>query len=301
MRQMAIIGAASGWGSQNPGAEAGPDYLRRRGLVDRLRAADIDAHWHATVTTKAPRRTIAEMTGEQSFPLVVEHNKRQAKTLARTVNGDHLPVVVGGDHAIAIGTWSAMTAALGAEGEFGLIWVDAHMDAHTPETADQGKWGGYYHGRPLACLLGRGEPELKQIASPRAKIAPQHVSLIGVRSYEAGEAKLLSDLGVHVHHMSEVERRGFAAVFEESRKRAGAAAAGYGVTIDLDGFDPENAPGVGSPESGGLSASDVVRSMRGLAADNRFKALEIAEYNPERDLADATAKLIANLLISLIS
>ena len=152
---MAIIGAASGWGSQNPGAEAGPDYLRRRGLVDRLRAADIDAHWHATVTTKAPRRTIAKMTREQSFPLVVEHNKRLARTLVRTVNGGHLPVVVGGDHAIAIGTWSAMTAALGAEGEFGLIWIDAHMDAHTPETADQGKWGGYYHGRPLACLLAR--------------------------------------------------------------------------------------------------------------------------------------------------
>ena len=127
------------------------------------------------------------------------------------------------------------------------------------------------------------------------------MSLIGVRSYEAGEAKLLSDLGVQVHHMREVERRGFAAVFEEARKRARAAAAGYGVTIDLDGFDPDDAPGVGSPESDGLSAPAVVRSLRGLAADDRFKALEIAEYNPERDLADATAKSIANLLISLNS
>ena len=101
--------------------------------------------------------------------------------------------------------------------------------------------------------------------------------------------------------MDEVDERGFSAVFEEARERAGAAAAGYGVTIDLDGFDPEDAPGVGSPESDGLSASDVVKSLRGLATDQRFKALEIAEYNPERDLADVTAKLIADLLISLIS
>ncbi len=230
--------------------------------------------------------------------MVVDHNRRLARVVGEAVADTHFPVVLGGDHAIAVGTWSAVTAALDGECRFGLIWIDAHMDAHTPDTADQGKWGGYYHGRPLACLLGHGEADLTKLASPNTKLAPEHVCLIGVRSFEAGEEKLLADLGVKVFHMSTVREQRFARVFEAAREHVLIARAGYGMTIDLDGFDPADAPGIGSPEEDGLLAEEVLPSLAGLAHDPRMKALEIAEYNPRHDIGARTADLVTQLLVS---
>ena len=204
--------------------------------------------------------------------------------------GQHLaqgdfPLVIGGDHSCAIGTWSGVKRALGAPERLGLIWIDAHMDSHTFATTPSGQ----LHGMPLACLLGHGEAALTAIDGPEAKLRPQHVCLIGVRSFEAGEAALLHRLGVRVFDMDEIRRRGLAEVFDAALAIVRQGTAGFGVSVDLDALDPEEEPGVGTPVPGGLRRAELAAALSRLRGDPAFVAMEIVEYNPRRDRGHATA------------
>jgi arginase len=198
---------------------------------------------------------------------------------------------------MAIGTFSGVTSALKAEGEFGLIWFDAHMDSHTPSTSESGA----IHGMPLACLLGYGDSRLCSIAGQKPKINPKHVCLIGVRSFEEGEKKLLNDLAIKIYYIDEVRQRGLYTIVEEAKKIVKQNTKAYGVTIDIDAFDPKFAPGTGALEDGGLSADETIEAFKLFSEDKDLKILEIAEYNHYLDKNDITYKLIANLLLSVFS
>jgi hypothetical protein len=161
----------------------------------------------------------------------------------------------------ATGTWSGAAAALRPRGALGLLWIDAHMDAHRPHTSPSGN----LHGMPLACLLGHGEPALATLAGAPA-LAPAHVCLVGVRSYEAEEAQLLEQLGVRVFLMDEVRRRGLPAVLREAHAVVTRGTAGFGVTLDVDAVDPQEAPGVGTPAPGGLRAGSLLAELERLGA-----------------------------------
>ena len=211
------------------------------------------------------------------------------------------PIVIGGDHSIAVGTWSGATKSLNAQENFGLIWVDAHMDAHTPYTRHEGKWGGHFHGQPLACLLGEGEQELVSITSENAKLNPKHICLIGIRSYEPGEREFLESKGVKIFYIEDVMERGLKAVFAEAVAIASTNTSGFGMTIDMDGFEPIDAPGVGTPESNGIKAKKFLKVVNGLINNPKFKALEFAEYNPHRDKNKKTANLIINIINSIFT
>jgi arginase len=169
------------------------------------------------------------------------------------------------------------------------------MDAHTPRTTPSGK----LHGMPVACLLGHGEPRLTAIAGG-ARLDPRRVCLVGVRSFEAEEAALLKRLGVRVFFMSEVRRRGLAAVMKQALAIARGDGGRYGVSLDLDGLDPRDAPGVGLPVAEGIRAADLVRSLSGLARDTSLAAVEIAEYNPYKDRRGATARVVGDAILSLL-
>jgi arginase len=169
------------------------------------------------------------------------------------------------------------------------------MDSHTPETTPSGA----IHGMPLAALLGYGAPELVRVAGFSPKLLPCHLCLVGVRSFEAGEAELLRRLGVRVFFMDEVKRRGLGAVMADALAIARSGSAGYGISIDLDAFNPQESPGVGTPVRDGLHHLGLDRALHGIINDPHLIALELAEFNPERDQGGRTLKLIGDLLAAL--
>lgn len=275
-RHIIVIGAASGAGAPDPATAEGPDALRRYHVFHDSPLQHVE--WDAIL--RVPRGA-----GDTPLHAVAALDTRLAAEVEHTLSAGHFPLVVGGDHSCAIGTWSGVHRVLASTGPLGLIWIDAHMDSHTFATTPSGQ----IHGMPLAVLLGHGEAALTAIEGTEAKLRPEHVCLIGVRSYEAGEAALLHRLGVRVFDMDEVRRRGLAAVFDEALAIVRNGTAGFGVSVDLDALDPEEEPGVGTPVPGGLRRAELAEALSRMRDDPAFVAMEIVEYNPCRDRGHATA------------
>ena len=284
-RSIRIVGAALGQGAQDRGCASGPHALRSAGLLPRLRASGLDAVWETTLGTEIATAPLAAVRGL---------SLRLSQRVKNILQAGQFPVVIGGDHSCAIGTWSGVAAAVTSRGALGLLWIDAHMDAHVPATSPSGA----LHGMPLACLLGCGEASLVGIAG--GCVRPENVCLVGVRSFESGEAELLARLGVRIIFMDEVRRRGLPAVLDEAQRLVRRATAGFGISLDVDALDPREAPGVGSPVPGGLSADALSRSLGALAADDRLLGLEIAEYNPFHDPEGRTSAVVCRLAMSLL-
>lgn len=293
----ALIGAASGWGAQKHATEAGPLAVHERDIVSYLKNHKIDCSWEKMIRTSKSSFIHTLPIGKPTLPLIIEHVTHLSHTIGSTFKKGLFPAVIGGDHTCAIGTWQGMTQALDARENFGLIWFDAHMDGHTPETS----LSKAYHGMPVAVLLGHGEPSLVYLNNAhQPTLRPQDLVLMGVRSYEPGEADLLKNLGVRIFYMDEIKKRGFNTCLEEALEIVTRHTKGFGISIDLDGFDPSVAPGVGSPEVDGLFPEDVIPALEKLKDFDTFQALEIVEFNPEYDQQDKTYHLITQLLMSLL-
>lgn len=282
-RSIMVIGAASCAGAPDPACAEGPDALRRYRVFHDTPLQHVE--WDAIL--RVPRDA-----ADTPLHAVAALGARLAAEVESVLHAGHFPLVVGGDHSCAIGTWSGVHRALAEKGPVGLIWIDAHMDSHTFATTPSGQ----IHGMPLACLLGHGEAALTAIDGAEAKLRPEHVCLIGVRSFEAGEAALLHRLGVRVFDMEEIRRRGLAAVFDEALAIVRQGTAGFGVSVDLDALDPEEEPGVGTPVPGGLRRAELAAALSHLRGDPAFVAMEIVEYNPRRDRRHATADAAGALI-----
>ena len=293
-----IIGYDSGWGCRDYLCEDGPAAIPADHLLHKLRYRGVNARWRGPLGLKFLGKHQILNTKEKTLPLVVEGLKRLFNHVKRAVENKCIPIVIGGDHASAIGTWSGVVAALHAEQNFGLIWLDAHLDAHTNETSKSGKWGGWWHGQPVSALIGEGLQQLTDIGGSKPKISPKHLSMIGIHSFEPEEEVFVKRHNIRVYYLEEVVRRGFAAVYAEALQRATDGTAGFGLTIDLDGFDPEAAPGVGTPESKGMNTAEVLPIIQSVARHPLFKALEIAEFNPHKDKDNKTRTLIENIIES---
>jgi arginase len=286
--KMQLIGAALGAGAQDQRTSMAPQALQESGLLAALEQRGLDPEGFTILSP------VGAASYLEALPLITEFNHRlAAKVKAAHVRGD-FPVVLGGDHSIAMGTWSGVASAL--SGDLGLIWIDAHMDAHTTQTSETGA----VHGMPLSALLGWGDRSMSQIASPKTKIKPQNLCLLGVRSFEKGEARLLKDLGVRVYMMDEIETRGFQTCLREAHHRVTEATERFGVSLDLDAIDPAHFPSVGSPVDQGLRFEAVKRGLLELAADPRLTALEIVEYNPSLDETRLSALMVFDLLASTL-
>jgi len=293
VRQWHIIGVGTGWGAGNMGTADGPKVLLDNIPPHFQKFPKSLTYWHGQEA----------LNFSNPMPLPLEQAEKHASHILEMVTGlsaevkkcllgGSVPLVLGGDHSIAIGTWSGVKAAV-ADEDIGLIWIDAHMDAHTPKTSPSSN----IHGMPLAALLGQGEGGFTNLEGISPKLKPENVCLIGIRSFEAGEEALLKRLGVRVFFMKDVEEKGFAAVFEEARHQL--AAHRFGLSIDVDAFDPEEAPGTGTPEAFGLRFKDAKNALQGLAQDPAFLALEITEFNPHRDLNSKTCQLVWDLVATL--
>ena len=281
-RRIRIIGVASGLGAQDQACEDGPVAFHR------------SQAWHAL--ENYPRvdwgKTIfpPEASGLSTFVRIAGVCRDLADEVALALNEEAFPVILGGDHSIAIGTWGGAARFAGAP--LGLLWIDAHLDSHTPETS----YSGAVHGMPLACLLGRGDKRLLNIGLNGAQLSPAHTVVLGARSCEPEEIDFLQARGVRMINSEEIIQRGFAECLNEAIAIVASAPAGFGITLDLDAIDPVLAPGVGSPEPEGLWDGDVVLALRRLAIQPGLRAMEIVEYNPDRDRQGVTADLISDLI-----
>jgi arginase len=207
----------------------------------------------------------------------------------------HFPLVLGGDHSIAVGTVSGISAFAQSKGKkIGLLWVDAHGDINTPETSPSGN----IHGMPLAALLGFGASELTGVAGPSPKVDPANVALVGIRSLDAGEKKRLKESGVQVHTMSEIDRHGVDTVMKKALARVTDGTDYVHVSFDLDAVDPTVAPGVGTPVKGGLDYREAHLVMEVIADHGVMTSLEMVEVNPILDHGNASAAFAVELVQS---
>lgn len=211
---------------------------------------------------------------------------------ALTHGNDEFPMVIGGDHSCAIGTWSGVSDFLSQQNQtLGLIWIDAHMDSHTPQTS----MSGNIHGMPLATLLGYGYAEFVNILNSNPKLKPENVILIGIRSYEDAEEALLQKLGVKVYYNHDVSKLGFANVFNDAWQNLAARVDKIGLSIDVDGFDPHFTPGVGTTVPDGVDFNQFMLEYKKIDT-SRLVAVEITEANPHLDEENKTFNCVVDIV-----
>ena len=284
LRPVHCIGVASDIGSGVAGCADAPEALRAIGIAETLARLGLKTRWLDTL--------LPPTAGENEDRLSALCG-RLGDIVCASILQDALPLVLGGDHSCAIGTWQGAARAVRERGPLGLIWIDAHLDAHTPETTPSGR----LHGMPLACLLGRGDARL----AAAVPLDPRHICVIGTRSCEPDEAALLQSLGVRVIGQEELDRRGLGAAVDEALAIASSNTAGFGITLDLDAVDPAEAPGVSVPEAGGLAGAALIEALKRVRGAAGLVAVEIAEYNPRRDRYFRTARLVADCAGALLS
>jgi arginase len=278
-RQIELIGAAWGLGGADPGCAQAPAVLIPL-LAQRLAECALDVR-RGAILEPPP--------GERRKQFAVSRLCSQlAAVVAEARRAGRLPCVIGGDHSCAGGTWSGVARTL--VGNLGLVWIDAHMDSHTPQTSHTGR----LHGMPLAWLLGQDDNPLYGLAS--GVLDPRHVCLVGVRSYEPEEDARLKHLGVRVIFMDEVAARGIDAVLDEALDIVTAGTAGFGVSIDLDVVTPDEAPNVGTPVSGGVGSAALVKALEEIAGKPALAGVELVEYSPRLDRDGRTARVAVDLL-----
>jgi arginase len=278
-RQIEMIGAAWGLGGADPGCAEAPAVLVPL-LAQRLAACGVTA-LAGPILEPSP--------GERRKQFAVSRLCAQlASAVAEARRRGRLPCVIGGDHSCAGGTWTGVARTV--SGALGLVWIDAHMDSHTPATSHTGR----LHGMPLAWLLGQDDDPLYGLGA--GVLEPRHVCLVGVRSYEPEEDERLRRLGVRVIFMDEVRSRGIDAVLDEALDIATAGTSGFGVSIDLDVVTPEEAPNVGTPVAGGVTSAELARALQEVAGRPALAAIELVEYSPRLDRDGLTGRVAIELL-----
>jgi arginase len=282
-----LIGYASDVGGAKPGSGEGASILKNSIHFNAIQNKGLTLNWEDILEP--------ELSQSRKLKMVQLLSEKLSFLTARCVLEKKFFTVLGGDHTSAIGTWSGVSHAKHKVGPIGLIWIDAHLDSHTPDTSQTGN----LHGMPLACLLGYGDPQLTQILNPSAKLRPENICVIGARSYEQGELELLKKLNVRIYFMEEVKQRGIRTVLEEAIQFVNQHTSGFGLTLDIDSIDPFDAPGTGVAEKDGINGEELCQSLTLLCNDPRLMGAEIVEFDPKRDKDHKTEKLIARLLTAI--
>jgi len=291
-REIAVIGAALDLGQGRRGVDMGPSAMRYAGLEDRLTSLGYVVRDHGNVETAVPEATALQDERARFLPEIMETCGRIAAKVIEESNAGARPLVLGGDHSVALGTLGGLAAAHGVGG---VLWIDAHADVNTPQTSPSGN----VHGMPLAAALGLAGPEFESDAWPLPALDPRRVVLLGLRQADIGERKLLHEAGVRVFTMSEIDRIGVERAVREAIDRV----AGPGfvhVSLDMDALDPEVAPGVGTPVRGGLTYREAHLALELVAESGLAGSLEVVEVNPILDRENTTAFTAVELVASAL-
>jgi arginase len=296
-RRCKIIGVPMDLGAGRRGVDMGPSAIRIAGLNQAIALLGYDVTDAGNVQV-APAESLPQTNPRARYlPQIAEASEELARMVEQSLDEEALPVVLGGDHSIAIGSVAGMASYYRKRNKrIGLIWLDAHTDINTPETTPSGN----IHGMPLAALLGHGARELTHVAGFAPKVLPEHVAVIGARSVDPGEREMIRSLGVRVFTMSELDERGLSSVIEEAVDLASRNTAGIHVTMDMDFIDPFYAPGVGTPERGGATYRESHLAMEKIAESGAVLSVELTEVNPVYDTVNQTAQLGVELILSAL-
>jgi arginase len=289
---VAVIGASLDLGAGRRGVDMGPSAIRYAGLASRLDALGYEYVDLGNVETAVPEATEAGDEEARFLPQIKETSQRIARLVSHTVSDGFFPIVLGGDHSVALGTLAGLRDI---HGPGGVIWIDAHGDLNSPETSPSGN----VHGMVLAAALGLAGERFRDEGWGLPAVEPGRVALVGVRSLDDGERKLLRDNDVKVFTMSDLDRLGV----ERSVREALAHVAGPGfvhVSLDMDAIDPDVAPGVGTPVRGGLSYREAHLAMELVAETRLASSLDVVEVNPVLDRENETGRLAVELIASAL-
>lgn len=293
MKQISIIGVPSDYGQRRRGVDMGPSAIRYSGLLDRLHALHFNVKDEGDIRLKLVKDQENKDLKLLNLEEIIHLSEELAHKVSEVVTSNGIPLVLGGDHSIAIGT----IAGLGKHYDnLGVIWFDAHADINTPETTPSGN----IHGMPLAVSLGLGHERLVNIADYSPKIKRENIIIIGARSIDEGEKALIKKLGIKVYTMHEVDRLGMTRVMEESINYLKARHVdGVHLSLDLDALDPLYTPGVGTPVVGGITYRESHLAMEMLQEAKFITSAEFVEVNPILDEHNRTADVAVALIGSL--
>jgi arginase len=293
VREVAVIGAPLDLGAGRRGVDMGPSAIRYAGL-EQLLSEKLGVQVSDTGNVISPVVETTSMGDSQARYLdqILDLCDRLAKLVAEAAGRGALPLVLGGDHSVALGSLVGMAQA---RGQGGVVWVDAHGDLNTPATSPTGN----VHGMVLAAALGLAGDEFRRDGWPLPAVEAGKIALVGVRSLDDGERKLLHELEAKVFTMSEVDRIGIEPCVQEALAHASGAAFLH-VSFDMDVVDPDYAPGVGTPVRGGLSYREAHLAMEIVAESKLLDSLDIVEVNPILDRENATGQLAVELVASAL-
>jgi arginase len=286
-----ILGAPLDLGAARRGVDMGPSAIRYAGLSERLESIGLEVTDSGNVGAELPE--VASELDERAryLPAILRSCAQIAGKVAELARSGATPLVLGGDHSIAMGTLAGLHSAFGPGG---VLWVDAHGDLNRPSTSPSGN----VHGMPLAAALGQCGFDLDGFDGP-PWVDPTRTVLIGVRSLDPGERALVRELGLTVFTMADIDRRGIPNVMEQALLVVKGARFVH-LSLDVDVCDPEIAPGVGTPVKGGLSYREAHLAMELMAEAGVLTSIEIVEVNPILDHADETGLLAVELAASAL-
>lgn len=294
-REIRIIGVPLDLGASRRGTDVGPSALRIAGLGAQLRRLGFSVAREDDIPAPAMETRTVEDEKARYKPQILEVCTQLATEVKRHLEDGAFPLVLGGDHSIAMGTVAGTAGYFRDRGEsLGLIWFDAHGDMNVPGVSPSGN----VHGMPLAHLLGKGDSDLRNILGFYPKVKAENVALIGIRDIDAGERKIIQDAGIHAFTMREIDEHGMATVARRAMEIVNDGTAGFHVSFDVDGCDPTVIPGSGTLVPGGVSFREAHLLMEYCADNGNLMSLEVVELNPFLDDGNISAERTLQLILS---
>ncbi|MBK9705708.1 MAG: arginase [Acidobacteria bacterium] len=291
----AIIGVLMDLGADRRGVDMGPSAIRVADLNARLESLGYTVEDYGNISVRNAEMMQIVDSSVKYLPEIKEACDQLAKDVETALDSGAIPIVLGGDHSIAIGSVSGLSSFYHKRDQrVGVIWFDAHGDMNTPETSPSGN----IHGMPFAAILGHGSEELTHIGGFSPKVYPEDCVLIGARSVDPEEAVALRASGIRVITMRELDERGMSSIINEAIWLASRRTAGFHVTMDMDFVDPDFAPGVGTPVPGGPTYRESHLAMEKVADSGKMLSFELTEVNPVLDISNKTAQLGVELILS---
>ena len=296
-KAVSILGVPLSYGQSKGGVHLGPAAIRVAGLAQRIASLGYQVNDRGDL----PIERSHSLPGfDEKLKYITEiHDacERLAIETEKITDAGELPITIGGDHSIALGSLAGVVKSFRKQDErLGLIYLDAHADMNTPETTPSGN----IHGMPLAVLLGYGAPELVNVGGFAPKFDQSVCAHVGARDLDPGERELIRKLGIRFFTMREIDERGLAACMDEAIAIASQASGGYAVTFDVDVLDPGDAPGSGTLVRGGLSYREAHLAMEKIAENGGMRSLEVVEINTALDVNNRTAELGVELILSAL-
>ena len=300
-KKIGLLGVPLGFGAAQIGSELGVNAIRHsrirgRTLVEHIADLGYQVIDHGDAEIVRPTERAKSDDNPKYLPEMVASCRNIFAAVQRVFESGDLPVILGGEHSIALATYPAVDSM--SDGPCGLIWFDAHADMNTPQTSPTGN----IHGMPLATIFGRGEPRLIEIGGKENRLDPQYFAHVGARDLDVGERSLISDLGLREHFftMSDIDRRGMPDCMSDALDIVSQAPGGFAVTFDIDMIDPRFAPGSGTLVRGGATYREAHLALEMIAERGGMRSFEIVEVNPMLDQSNITVELACELILSAL-